>query len=258
MTDLAIHTASNGVFGLSVPVDGSDGLAHNVTGIQVDALGPEPITVTTAPYALTAASVDLIASDDYIPLAGDGITIGNLAAASISASKAFDARSAGTFTAGELKGFNEIDLEHVAVTGGSLEWLGGKNAAKGVEFANLSQMSVGGGVVAFSGTVSVTWGTKTNTWTAASDGFMQLRLIGPSAAATGYVNVEVNVLESNGSTAFQVTPRGYFGGADRRLLWTIPVRKGQQVQLKLGEDERNKSACDIPVHAQFIYFGVPE
>ena len=258
MTDLAIHTASNGVFGLSVPVDGSDGLSHNVTGIQVDALGPEPIAVATAPYALTAASVDLIASDDYIPLAGDGIAIGNLAAASISASQSFDARSAESFTAGELKGFNEIDLEHVAVTGGSLEWLGGDKPAKGVEFANLSQTSVGGGVVAFSGTVSVPYSTQTNTWQAAGDGFMQLRLIGPSAAAIGYVNVEVNVLNSNGSTAFEVTKRGDFGGADRRLLWTIPVRKGQQVELKLDEDEKEKPDCEIPVHAQFIYFGVPE
>ena len=64
-----------------------------------------------APYALTAASVELLGSNDYVPLYGDAIAIGNVAAQSISVTNSFDARAAGSFTAGELKGFKEIDLE---------------------------------------------------------------------------------------------------------------------------------------------------
>ena len=99
-----------------------------------------------APYALKAASVDLIASPDYIELEGDDISIGNVAAGSIAAAKSFDARNAGSFTAGSLKGFREINLESVSVSGGSLKWLGGSGPAAGVAFANLGAMSVGGGV----------------------------------------------------------------------------------------------------------------
>ncbi|MBR6021107.1 MAG: hypothetical protein IK066_01660, partial [Kiritimatiellae bacterium] len=255
-TNLTIRTAAGGVFGLSVPVDGSDGLAHNVTGICVRALGPEAVAVATAPYALKAASVDLIASPDYVVLDGDGVAIGNVAAMSISAAKSFDARSAGSFTAGSLKGFKTIDLEHVTVSGGSLKWLGGPGPAEGVTFANLEDMSVGGGVEAFSGTVNVGYSTVTRTWQAEADGFMQLQVRAPSKPAHEYLMVAVNVLNSDRSTAFEVTPRGLFGGADQRALWTIPVCKGQFVQLKLDEDYSDKPAVDIGVHAQFIYFGV--
>ncbi len=145
-TNLVVRTAEAGVFGLSVPVDGSDGLSHNVTGINIPALGSDTIEVTMAPYALKAASVDLIASPDYIELEGDDISIGNVAAGSIAAAKSFDARNAGSFTAGSLKGFREINLESVSVSGGSLKWLGGSGPAAGVAFANLGAMSVGGGV----------------------------------------------------------------------------------------------------------------
>ena len=141
-TNMVIKTADYGVFGLSVPVDGSDGLAHNVTGVKVDALGPDSIAVTMAPYALTAASVELLGSNDYVPLYGDAIAIGNVAAQSISVTNSFDARAAGSFTAGELKGFKEIDLEHVAVSGGTLDWLGGNlPAAQSDAFANLAKKS---------------------------------------------------------------------------------------------------------------------
>ena len=91
-------------------------------------------------------AVDIYRPQIDIELEGDDISIGNVAAGSIAAAKSFDARNAGSFTAGSLKGFREINLESVSVSGGSLKWLGGAGPAAGVAFANLGAMSVGGGV----------------------------------------------------------------------------------------------------------------
>ena len=249
-TDMVIKTAENGVFGLSVPVDGSDGLAHNVTGVKVDALGPDSIAVTMAPYALTAASAELLGSNDYVPLYGDAIAIGNVVAQSISATNSFDARAAGSFTAGELKGFGQIDLEHVAVAGGALDWMGGKlPAARSDAFANLAEMTVGGGADADAvGTIS---GSQTRSWKAAGDGFFQLQARCQNPANT---TVKLELLDGNGSPVVEVTPEGALGNAYgmRRFLWTVPVRGGDSVRLTMSAGELTL------VKGQFIYFGVPE
>jgi len=254
-----IKTADYGVFGLSVPVDGSDGISHNVTGIQSAQLGPEPIAVTMAPYALKAASVDVLASPDYIVLEGDDIAIGNVAAQSIAAGQSFDASSAKSFTAGSLKGFKEISLEQVNVSGGSLKWLGGTGPASGVTFANLGDMSVGGGELAFSGSLACgSNGSQTWKWTAAGDGFLQLQAKTPDSLADA-MQAGVDVLDEKGNNAFTVTPLGALGpsgGSSRRLLWTVPVLKGQTVQLTL---KAGSSAFTLTsARAQFISFGVKE
>ena len=146
----------------------------------------------------------------------------------------------------------------MSVSGGSLKWLGGTGPAQGVTFANLGDMSVGGGEVAFSGSISVPYKTQINEWQAAYDGFMQLKVTAPPKPASDYLMVEINVLDEKGGKAYTVTPRGTFGGENQKALWTIPVRKGQKVQLKLDESENNKPSVNVPVHAQFIYFGVAE
>ena len=233
-TNLVVRTAEAGVFGLSVPVDGSDGISHNVTGIQSAQLGPEPIAVTMAPYALKAASVDVLASPDYIVLEGDDIAIGNVAAQSIAAGQSFDASSAKSFTAGSLKGFKEISLEQVSISGGSLKWLGGMGPASGVTFANLGDMSVGGGVQ-----TSVSFQ-------------LQARCRNPNGG-----QLQIDVVEG-GNVAFNVTPKGTVGpdGTDRRLVWTVPVRKGQTIRLTMYG---GSSAFELSsVRGQFIYFGVAE
>jgi hypothetical protein len=249
-TNMVIKTADYGVFGLSVPVDGSDGLAHNVTGVKVDALGPDSIAVTMAPYALTAASVELLGSNDYVPLYGDDIAIGNVAAQSISVTNSFDARAAGSFTAGELKGFKEIDLEHVAVSGGTLDWLGGNlSAAQSDAFANLAEMTVGGGADAdAAGTIS---GSAVRTWTAQGDGFCQLQARCQNPKAT---TLKIDVVDKGNSPVAEVTPQGTLGTADglRRFIWTVPVRSGDSVRLTMSGGELTL------VKAQFIYFGVKE
>ncbi|MBQ2632627.1 MAG: hypothetical protein IJG13_23340, partial [Kiritimatiellae bacterium] len=256
-TNLVIRTAEEGVFGLSVPVDGSDGISHNVTSVRVPALGTESIEVTMAPYALKAASVDVIASPDYIELEGDDISIGNVAARSIAAAKSFDARSSGSFTAGSLKGFREINLEQVSVSGGSLKWLGGSGPAAGVAFANLGAMSVGGGVqTSVSSSLSCgAGGTQSfDVGEAENDGLFQLqaRCRNPNGG-----QLQIDVVEG-GNVAFNVTPKGTVGpdGTDRRLVWTIPVRKGQTIRLTMYG---GSSAFELSsVRGQFIYFGVAE
>ena len=257
VTSLKITPVKGGIFGFSVPVDGSDGLAHNVTGIVVNALGPNPIEVATAPYALTAASVDLISDNNFIPLVGDAIAIGNVSARSISVTNSFDARSAGSFTAGALRDFSAIDLEHVKVAGGSLRWLGGAGAAAGMTFANLSDMTVGGGVPAGDETtLSCAAGQSlTKNWTAACDGFLQIQARCASPA-NGH-QLELKVVE-NDKDVLVVTPMGTVGpeGKGRRLIWTVPVRKGQTVRLTMSA---SGSAFELsPFNAQFIYFGVKE
>jgi len=256
-TNLTIRTASGGEFGLTVPVDGSDGLAHNVTGICVRALGPEAFAVATAPYALKAASVDLIASPDEVALDGDQIAIGNVAAASISAAKSFDARSAGSFTAASLKGFKEIELEHVAVSGGSLKWLGGAGASEGVAFAKLDEMSVGGGVEApVENTLRASNGnTLTRTWRAANDGFFQLQA---RAQKPQDGEIRLRLLGADGGELAVVTGQGRAGDTDdlRRLLWTVPVRAGDTVELQSAPAPGCSAFELTAVRAQFIYFGV--
>ena len=249
-TNMVIKTADYGVFGLSVPVDGSDGLAHNVTAVGVDALGPDPIAVTMAPYALTASSVELLASNDYLPLYGDAVSIGNLAAGSISVTNSLNARSAASFTAGALKGFGEIDLERVDVAGGTLDWLGGQlPAAKSEAFANLAEMTVGGGADAdAAGTLS---GRATRSWKAANDGFVQLQARCVDPANT---TLKLELLDAGGAVAAEVTPEGKLGNASamRRFVWTVPVRKGDSLRLTMSAGEL------ALVKAQFIYFGVTE
>ena len=256
-TNLVVRTAEAGVFGLSVPVDGSDGISHNVTGIQSAQLGPNPIAVTMAPYALKAASVDVLASPDYIVLEGDDIAIGNVAAQSIAAGRSFDASSAKSFTAGSLKGFKEISLEQVSISGGSLKWLGGMGPASGVTFANLGDMSVGGGVqTSVSSSLSCgAGGTQSfDVGEAENDGLFQLqaRCRNPNGG-----QLQIDVVEG-GNVAFNVTPKGTVGpdGTDRRLVWTVPVRKGQTIRLTMYG---GSSAFELSsVRGQFIYFGVAE
>ena len=247
-TNLTIKTADYGVFGLSVPVDGSDGLSHNVTAVQVDALGPDPIAVTMAPYALTAASVELLGSNDPLFLYGDAIAIGNVAAGSISVTNSFDARS-GSFTAGELKGFSNIDLERVDISGGTLDWLGGANAqtANRVDtFATLADMTIGGGVVA-----KDTGAGKVSRWTASNDGFFQLQAQCNNPKDT---TLKLDIVGDKDSLIAEVTPEGKLGDASdkRRFIWTVPVRSGDTVRLTMSSGELSL------VKAQFIYFGVAE
>ena len=185
-----------------------------------------------------------------LPLYGDAVSIGNLAAGSISVTNSLNARSAASFTAGALKGFGEIDLERVDVAGGTLDWLGGQlPAAKSETFVNLAEMSVGGGADAdAAGTLS---GGATRSWKAANDGFIQLQARCADPANT---TLKLELLDAGGAVAAEVTPEGKLGNASamRRFVWTVPVRKGDSLRLTMSAGELTL------VKGQFIYFGVAE
>ena len=202
---------------------------------------------TSSPDGADSFSASTISSSAAPAIGGTDMRKENSAAFSGST---FDARAAGSFTAGELKGFREIDLEHVAVAGGTLDWMGGKlPAAQSEAFANIAEMSVGGGADADAvGTIS---GSQTRTWKAAGDGFFQLQARCQNPAGT---TLKLELLDGNGSTAVVVTPQGSLGDADglRRFLWTVPVRGGDSVRLTMSAGELTL------VKGQFIYFGVPE
>ena len=53
---------------------------------------------------------------------------------------------------------------------------------------------------------------------------------------------------------------GRAGNSDnlRRLLWTVPVRAGDRVELAIGPASGIARFELTSVKAQFIYFGVPE
>ena len=128
--------------------------------------------------------------------------------------------------------------------------MGGKlPAAQSDAFANIAEMTVGGGADADAvGTIS---GSQTRTWKAAGDGFFQLQARCQNPAGT---TLKLELLDGNGSIAAVVTPQGTLGNADglRRFIWTVPVRGGDSVRLTMSAGELTL------VKGQFIYFGVPE
>ena len=76
--------------------------------------------------------------------------------------------------------------------------------------------------------------------------------------ATLYITGEGKLVAVGGNVAFNVTPKGTVGpdGTDRRLVWTVPVRKGQTIRLTMYG---GLSAFELSsVRGQFIYFGVAE
>ena len=66
--------------------------------------------------------------------------------------------------------------------------------------------------------------------------------------------LKLDLLDSSGALAAEVTPQGTLGNASatRRFVWTVPVRKGDSVRLTLSGGELTL------VKGQFIYFGVAE
>ena len=89
---------------------------------------------------------------------------------------------------------------------------------------------------------------------AENDGLFQLqaRCRNPNGG-----QLQIDVVEG-GNVAFNVTPKGTVGpdGTDRRLVWTVPVRKGQTIRLTMYG---GSSAFELSsVRGQFIYFGVAE
>ncbi|MBP5788051.1 MAG: hypothetical protein J6Y19_09590, partial [Kiritimatiellae bacterium] len=94
-------------------------------------------------------------------------------------------------------------------------------------------------------------------WQAANDGFFQLQARTQKPAEG---EVQLRLLDSNRKVLVVVTSLGGAGqpGNLRRLLWTVPVRAGDRVELAVRPGDGIDSFALTSVKAQFIYFGVPE
>ena len=234
-----LKTSDSGYFATSVAVDGSDGYSHNVTSLtfQADAEDAASLTVpnvavTTVPYALVAASAELV---DF-PEAGQvrGLETSVNSFVSEQGVVAEKMTVGGDFTAATVQGGGNLKLEGVSLRGGELAWFadgagktcGNLDTLDAMPFAEGGQESANG----------------TRTWTAEADGFVQVLFVN----GTGETKVSLKVGE-----VWITPPDGHAvknasASESRRMLWTVPVSKGQAVEFKANGGWRN---------CQFIPFG---
>jgi hypothetical protein len=94
-------------------------------------------------------------------------------------------------------------------------------------------------------------------WKAANDGFFQLQA---RAQKPQDGEVRLYLFCQGVADPVVVTEMGRAGNSDnlRRLLWTVPVRAGDRVELAIGPASGIARFELTSVKAQFIYFGVPE
>ena len=124
-------------------------------------------------------------------------------------------------------------------------------------FANLSTMTIGGGASPSQIGIISTYESTGRSWQAENDGFFQLQA---TCATAGNGEVQLELLDESDNRILEVTPKGKVGrktGEERRLLWTVPVRKNQKVRLTLYSTGGGYFEL-ASVKAQFVYFGVTE
>ena len=65
-SDISVTTDKDGFFSAKIPVDGSDGTAHNAVSCRIEGLnvGDERMSIATLPYAFTASSATALLTDD--------------------------------------------------------------------------------------------------------------------------------------------------------------------------------------------------
>ena len=129
----------------------------------------------------------------------------------------------------------------------------------------LADMTIGGGVPAYlddgnqvDATLKVVKGkTLWRTWIAKNDGFFQLQARSQKPTEG---EIRLKLLDGNGGDLVTVTNLGRAGNSEnlRRLLWTVPVRAGDKVELAVRPADDYDSFELTLVKAQFIYFGVAE
>ena len=92
---------------------------------------------------------------------------------------------------------------------------------------------------------------------AKNDGFFQLPARSQKPPEG---EIRLKLLDGNGGDLVTVTNLGRAGNSEnlRRLLWTVPVRAGDKVELAVRPAEDYDSFELTLVKAQFIYFGVAE
>ena len=234
-----LKTDNSGYFATSVVVDGSDGYSHNVTSLtfQASVLDPASVTVTniavtTVPYALVAASAELVDFPEAGVVRGLETSVNSLV--SEQGVVAGKMTVGGDFTAATVQGGGNLALEGVTLKGGELAWFadgvgktcGNLDTLEAMPFAK-------GGLESANGTKK---------WTAEQDGFVQVLFV--NGAGETKVSLKVGDIWITPEAGYAV--RNTNGSEARRLLWTVPVSKDQGVEFGA-----NGGQCRY----QFIPFG---
>ena len=269
--EITVATDETGFFSATVPVEGSDGTAHNAKSCRIEGLnvGNEWMAIATLPYAFTASSATALLTDDQqgenrdLELPGDAVTVNRAVVDSVSVvgESGWLEVASQSFSAGTVRGFGRIELAGVDVTEGRLDVLQDRNEngmSGALPYGNLAAMTANGenawpfdnGTACVRGETTVAAG-KTQTLdfgrsAAKGDGFVQIFVRVP-ANSGNRIGLKVGSVE--------VTPLGPFGsdGRTRRLLWTVPVRKGDVAELTLAAGTAEMS---VAYQRQYMYFGV--
>ena len=234
-----LKTDNSGYFATSVVVDGSDGYSHNVTSLTfvASAMDPAPVTVTniavtTVPYALVAASAELVDFPEAGVVRGLETSVNSLV--SEQGVVAGKMTVGGDFTAATVQGGGNLALEGVSLKGGELAWFADGVGKTCGNLDTLEDMPFAkGGLESANGTKK---------WTAEQDGFVQVLFV--NGAGEAKVSLKVGDIWITPEAGYAV--KNTNGSESRRLLWTVPVSKGQCVEFGA-----NGGQCKC----QFIPFG---
>ena len=237
---VTLKTDNSGYFATSVVVDGSDGYSHNVTSLTFVANAMDPassptfpnIAVTTVPYALVAASAELVDFPEAGVVRGLETSVNSLV--SEQGVVAGTMTVGGNFSAATVQGGGNITLEGVTLKGGELAWFAD---GAGKTCGNLDTLEA----MPFA-TDGLGNANGTKRWMAAADGFVQVLFVNGDGEAK--VSLKVGEVWITPEAGYAV--RNTDGSEARRLLWTVPVSKGQCVDF--GADG-GQCRC------QFIPFG---
>ena len=264
---VSVTADNDGYFGVSIPVEGSDGTAHNAKSCRVEGLnvGDERMSIVTFPYAFTASSSTMLASGEGdgeekdLELPGDAVTVNRVSAdaVAVTGDNGYLVVGSQSFSAGTVRGFEKIALEGVDVTEGRLDVFQDQNEKKesgGLEYGKPAVMVSGLDVPLANGSQggqerSLTIKakkTETVKSKATGQGLLQVFVRAP-AVDGNCVGLEV------GNRT--VTPLGGFGtdGRKRQMLWTVPVFKDDMMKLTLQAGSKDIS---VDYQWQYMYFGV--
>lgn len=280
--DISVAVDADGFFSAKIPVEGSDGTAHNAVSCRIQGMNQpdEWMSIATLPYAFAASSATALLTDDQegedrdLVLPGDAVTMNRAVANSVAVKgeNGWLEVASQSFSAGTVRGFGRIELDGVNVTEGRLDVLQDWNDARGPDslpyeaargpdplpYGDLTAMTAKG-----NGALPLKNGTAciSGEMTLAAKDEVTLDFGRSAAKGDGFVQIFVRLAAMSGNMvglkvgSLEVTPLGSFGsdGRERRFLWTVPVRKGDVTELTLVA-----GAAGMPIvyQRQYMYFGV--
>lgn len=208
--------------------------------------GSADAEVVTTPYALVAATVDILNSETDINIAGEA-TVSTVEASGITATNLVV--NGDSFTANSLDAMRAITLEDASLQGGELQWFGSTDLVK----ADLNAKTFSGGdKYAKTDPMSVAAkGSRTQTLPIAeSDALAQIAVT--TAANPG---VKIRVISSKYNWT-ELSPVGSSGKTVTKI-YTIPLRAGEYPFVEVTNNNPFFSTT-FTLSYQYIYFGVEE